>query len=58
MDFESANIGIFFDMERFGLKNMSYINYQCNVIQTKMHYSVFFYYLCRLLLFQHIIDKQ
>ena len=24
MDFESANIGIFFDMERFGLKNMSY----------------------------------
>ena len=26
MDFESANIGIFFDMERFGLKNMSYIN--------------------------------
>jgi len=26
MDFESANIGIFFDMERFGLKNMSYTN--------------------------------
>ena len=26
MDFESANIGIFFDMERFGLKNLSYIN--------------------------------
>ena len=26
MDFESENIGIFFDMVRFGLKNMSYIN--------------------------------
>ena len=26
MDFESANIGIFFDMERFGLKNLSYTN--------------------------------
>lgn len=26
MDFESANIGIFFDMEKFGLKNLSYTN--------------------------------
>lgn len=26
MDFESANIGIFFDMEKFRLKNMSYTN--------------------------------